>query len=617
MPETVHLRACRVCGGTVDMHAVECPQCGVVVSNNRIRPEGHRPDGEVLANAVSDNLMGTYEIRKMPDGSLFCNCLSFLGQNGTQNGVGFSTCKHIRKWMEDNPGHTSPISNATRPSEYQNAALKRLGVQRTDYLTNDQAYWTFKELLRKQGVNYSEYRFLMGRHNNISLLPVFSFGAEFEMGIHHATGVNGVAQRLSELGINTEYRGYTHDVMASWKIVTDGSVVVDGYDPIELVTPKLFGAEGFGKIRMALGACNVIGSKVNSTCGLHVHIDACWTREELLELAKLVVKIEQKILWPLVPPSRRNNTYSKRLTRNALLVSMQYPDFHNPNRSHRYYSLNLQAYHQYKTVEFRIHNGTTDPDKTSNWIVFLLKLCDWVKRGGRSTQIQLDTLTIGSFLDLIGMGDNATSRLRRSRDYILERYNHWMQDAAMHTANQWTLDGENADDLTLVSRPRAAASQRVSRATAYANTPPGRQPANHDVEQQTDRIESFAHTYYDRAALGRPLTPSAYSFRSTDYDADNLISVGHLAFNRHPTRRIRYADIAAGAAEQTWRFPSESNPDRVHETTLNVFAGSDGNDLRNSLSCTCQAFRGRRYCVHTISVARYYVMQEYARRRIS
>mgnify|MGYP000942782411 FL=1 len=164
MPENViQMRACRVCGGTVDIGTVECPQCGVVISNNRIRPEGHRPEGEVLSQAVSDSLMGTYEIRKMPDGSLFCNCLSFLGQTGTQNGVGFSTCKHIRRYMEENPGQVSRIETPNKPSEYQNAGLKRLGVQRTDYLTNDQAYWVFKELLRKQGVNYSEYRFLMGQ----------------------------------------------------------------------------------------------------------------------------------------------------------------------------------------------------------------------------------------------------------------------------------------------------------------------------------------------------------------------------------------------------------------------------------------------------------------------
>lgn len=620
---------CPACGGTVEGNAVECPQCGVVIARNRIRPESERPTGEVLAEATSDNLMGNYQIRQMPDGSLFCNCLSFLGQRGTQNGNGFATCKHIRRYHEDNPASLVTIQEPVRPSEYQKAALRRLGVENLDLVTNDQAYWIFKELLRKQGVTYKEYKFLMGRHNSIELLPVFSFGAEFELGIDPSHGRNGLCRKMTEVGLDTTFRGYTHDVMASWKVVTDASVSVPGCENLELVTPKLFGAEGFGKMRLALQTCNGMGSKVNSTCGMHVHVDAYWSRQEVLELAKMFLKVEQKIFWPLVPPSRRNNEFAKRLTRQAIEQGLQTADY---STFHRYHSLNLNAFSRYKTVEFRLHSGTTDPERTINWLVFLLKTCDWVKRGGRSTQIDLPSLTIGSYLDLIGMGESATSRLRRSREYIQERYNFWMQDAAMNPANRWRLDNECADDLTLQSAPtpRRSRTRRATvppatprRATATEGPPPlsGSRPAESIFDDDEvahvraegtfeERATNLAKNVYNAASISDGLPGRLFD---DDVHFTRQDTVAYQARSFRPTRQISFDDLAEGENTRNWYFASQSS-NSTHNTTLS--SSDDGNVMYGVLECSCQGFRTHGWCVHTISVARYYVCKEYAARRI-
>ncbi|MCL4491835.1 MAG: amidoligase family protein, partial [Nitrospirae bacterium] len=74
------------------------------------------------------------------------------------------------------------------------------------------------------------------------------------------------------------------------------------------MTPKLFGAEGFELIRKVLNIWNDLGGTVNRTCGTHVHIDAWnWDVPHMLELARIWAKIEQKVLWYLVSPSRRGN----------------------------------------------------------------------------------------------------------------------------------------------------------------------------------------------------------------------------------------------------------------------------------------------------------------------
>jgi hypothetical protein len=99
--------------------------------------------------------------------------------------------------------------------------------------------------------------------------------------------------------------------------------------------------------------------KVNRTCGLHVHFDQRGkSREEVLKLAK---KLDKWLyaLREFVPESRRSSTEGRR-NFCKFGVSLSGND--------RYRAVNMDAFFKYKTLEVRLHSGTTDYTKIISWI---------------------------------------------------------------------------------------------------------------------------------------------------------------------------------------------------------------------------------------------------------
>lgn len=352
-------RICHTCRGQLETEAVECPGCGTInLDRKRRRKEKNRPTRDAVQEVVSGNHNGKYTIFRNSDGSLSCTCYSFLFQRGVENSVGYSTCKHIRDYLSR---ETVPcIITAEGFSPWQEVALKRFGVEVNSHITNAQAYFVFHDLLARQGVRYREYEHLLRNYGKVNLLPVYAFGVELE-GMVRGTKEQ-FKHALAEAGIEAEISAYATTLSNQWKLASDSTIqrIPDGFTGVELKTPKLFGSGGFEMIRKALYVWNELGSMVNSSCGTHVHIDAWnWDERHMVELARIWTKIEQKVIWFLVSPSRRNNRYCKRVDRNYI-VNLE------GNGSiilDRYYSLNLSAFHRHRTIEFRIHNSTTDAKK--------------------------------------------------------------------------------------------------------------------------------------------------------------------------------------------------------------------------------------------------------------
>ena len=112
------------------------------------------------------------------------------------------------------------------------------------------------------------------------------FGCEIELtGINRATA----AQTLADLfGTRAEHSGGGYDAYRvkdldgkEWKIVRDASIHPEGYlrsstsgeYKVELNSPKLEYAE-MEKLQEVVRALRRAGGKVNSSCGMHVHVDA-------------------------------------------------------------------------------------------------------------------------------------------------------------------------------------------------------------------------------------------------------------------------------------------------------------------------------------------------------
>jgi hypothetical protein len=105
-----------------------------------------------------------------------------------------------------------------------------------------------------------------------------------------------------------------------------------------------------------------LDSDVNSSCGLHVHLDMR-NKDRKLVFNNLVNA--QPLLYAMNPPSRRTNGFSK---------PTPYASWDNSYNGRD--GINKLAYERHKTIEVRVHSGTLDPDKINNWIKILLKIAN-------------------------------------------------------------------------------------------------------------------------------------------------------------------------------------------------------------------------------------------------
>ena len=543
----IHIVQARVCHGcriVLARDVIECPACGAInLDRKRLRHADNRPARETIQSVTSANHNGKYNIYHNSDGSYSCNCLSFLRQKDVQNGNGFATCKHIAEYVRQNQIET--LQNPPKPSDWQLIAMKRLGVECSEHLTDAQAYFIFRDMLNKQGVEYGEYESLLKEHGSVSLLPIYSFGVEFEGFVRSSQGIEGLINSLGQAGVPAVNLGYTHNVMNEWKIVPDGSVHgLEGYSPLELVTPKLFGAIGFHLLKKALDAWKEAGANVNASCGTHVHIDAYnWERRDMLELAKIWARIEQQVIWGLVSPSRRNNQYCRAIDREYLKQLAAYGATHLD----RYHSLNLSSYGQYHTVEFRIHNGTYEAKKIIPWIVFLLKLTDSVKRG--LTHRDLTDLTIEGVLDAVGLNSSATSLLREAREYLIERHHYWVRHAEAHPSHAW-----EAQEIDV---------EGIDEEVRYDNA-----------------LRAYRQGRRAPMTLGDPNLPAN--------------AVLNLAY-QVPSASLSDSELIHGVEANTWDVRSPRSQ-LIHIVERHP---------DDTLTCSCRAFRTPKRCIHTINIARF------------
>jgi hypothetical protein len=99
---------------------------------------------------------------------------------------------------------------------------------------------------------------------------------------------------------------------------------------------------------------------VNSSCGLHVHLDM--RNRNVLDCYNRLLKF-QHIMFGLVSSKRWNNQYCK--------WSLETTGFGMPTS--RFRAVNSKSYSKHRTIEIRLHEGTLDPKKISNWVNLLLK----------------------------------------------------------------------------------------------------------------------------------------------------------------------------------------------------------------------------------------------------
>jgi len=219
-----------------------------------------------------------------------------------------------------------------------------------------------------------------------------TFGVEIEAYVPGNRNINDIAadiERLAGVRVAVRYT-YNHDILPAWKLSRDGSLRADG-TTFELVSPVLKGREGLDEVRRVCEALNLIGAKVNKTCGLHVHHDARdFTRAlYFANLLRLYGRMEYYIDH-MMPPSRRanNNRYCKSIAYKLELDGHLLDSCKTTEEVRewlgcdRYHKVNLEAWWRQGTIEFRHHSGTVEAEKIVNWIV----LTQLILRAARTTR---------------------------------------------------------------------------------------------------------------------------------------------------------------------------------------------------------------------------------------
>ena len=175
-----------------------------------------------------------------------------------------------------------------------------------------------------------------------------------------------------------------------WKVVADASLSsVPKHLQAEIVSPVLT-YDDIPQLQEVIRAARRTGCKVDSRCGIHIHVDgAVFDTKKLLNLAKTFYKQEELILHALGIHADRQR-YCRRLSddfirriehrrpRTLRDLNRAWYGRENTTPQHydstRYATLNLHNLWYRNTVEMRAANSTLHAGKVKAYIQFVLAL---------------------------------------------------------------------------------------------------------------------------------------------------------------------------------------------------------------------------------------------------
>lgn len=163
--------------------------------------------------------------------------------------------------------------------------------------------------------------------------------------------------------------------------------------------------------------CEVLSkndSKINKTCGMHVHLDM---RNRDVNKCFTNLVVAQPILYGVNPKSRSNNKFCQ--------ITEQKEFKPSGNKDDRYHGINAEAYNKYQTLEIRIHAGTLNPVKINNWVKLLLCVVNTEKT--RKNHFNEDK-TFGNFIRYFDVDIELA-------DYIAKRIETFNKDTSMEENN--------------------------------------------------------------------------------------------------------------------------------------------------------------------------------------
>lgn len=237
------------------------------------------------------------------------------------------------------------------------------------------------------------------------------FGVEIEMtGITRAMAARIVASVLNSRASAAQggcyhTRTITDSSGRDWKVMRDSSIreqTATGHatdeHKVEFVTPPLK-YEDIELLQNIVRELKIAGAVVNSSCGIHIHIDgATHTPQSLRRLVNFMTA-RQDLIYEALEIGGRENRWCKKLSPELLknikgkkelskteVERVWYSPAndgycqgisHEHYNSTRYHGINLHSYFTKGTVEFRLFNSTLHAGKIKAYIQFCLAVSAW------------------------------------------------------------------------------------------------------------------------------------------------------------------------------------------------------------------------------------------------
>lgn len=176
-------------------------------------------------------------------------------------------------------------------------------------------------------------------------------------------------------------------------------------------------------------------SSTDRSCGMHVHVDArdfmvLSKKGKFAPFRRLVALYlaSQRLMFSLVPGSRRANTYAKHIhfSKTAVLGLLDNCADSTWVKSQiyagdRYRYFNLAPYYNAGHYEVRIHQGTSDKRKVLEWANLHTLMADAAMRKGVVTVDLVKTLMSASPSDALDALAEAIGLQKSSHEYYKQR----------------------------------------------------------------------------------------------------------------------------------------------------------------------------------------------------
>jgi hypothetical protein len=129
--------------------------------------------------------------------------------------------------------------------------------------------------------------------------------------------------------------------------------------PVEITIMSRAGTE-MNNIKTLCNALKKLDARLNRSSGMHLHLDCRHMNDTKAEQVGERLLRALPLLAAMQHPLRRENSYCK-MTKNNITDS----------RDSRYCAINMYSMRERRTIEIRLHSGTTSADKIIHWAKLL------------------------------------------------------------------------------------------------------------------------------------------------------------------------------------------------------------------------------------------------------